>query len=440
MRIEDLNQNKIAVVGMGVNNRHLAEYFRRHKVAFEIIDGWKSVDELAPKLAGFDIIFRTPGLPYLSDPIQKAKKAGAEIYSQTKLFFDLCPCAIIGVTGTKGKGTTASLIYKILDIALRGTQGKVYLAGNIGQDPFEFIDEIKSNDLVVLELSSFQLQDMEKSPHIAVVLKTTSEHLDHHKSVEEYRAAKANIVAHQTENDFAILNYDSEVAREMAKLTPAKIYWNSTQQAVKPGSYVQDNRIFINQREIMPISEVGLTGRFNLENITAALAAVAAAGVTDIGIIRKVVSEFRGLEHRLEFVAEIKDVKFYNDSFSTTPESTIAALSAFVAPMILIVGGSEKHSDYEPLAQAIAQSRVRLLVPIGVTGPRIAAMARKAGYEGRISEKTFSNMQEIVDEANRVAQKGDIVLLSPAAASFGLFTDYKHRGEMFKKYVIIKAH
>jgi UDP-N-acetylmuramoylalanine--D-glutamate ligase len=179
MKLVDLKNKKIAIVGLGINNRHLAEYFKKNDIKFEIVDGWKTPDDLVGKLDNFEIIFRTPGLPYLSKAIQQAKQKGVVIYSQTKLFFDLCPCPIIGITGTKGKGTTATLI----DLILRAAGKNTWLGGNIGNDPFEFIDRVKMGDWVVLELSSFQLQDVHKSPHIAVVLKITPEHLDHHNSV-----------------------------------------------------------------------------------------------------------------------------------------------------------------------------------------------------------------------------------------------------------------
>lgn len=441
MKINDLQGKKIAMLGLGVNNQKLAEYFKGHGIAFQVFDGWKSPDELLGRIDGFDIVFRTPGLPYKSSAIQQAKAKGVEIYSQTKLFFDLCPCPIIGVTGTKGKGTTATLIARILEKAGK----KVWLGGNIGQDPFEFINEIKPDDFAVLELSSFQLEGMEASPHIAVVLKITPEHMDYHKSFEEYVDAKKNITRFQTANDYAVLNYDNEVSRSFADITEATVYWNSIQQEVKPGCYITPSlsppvlRCKIGGGEvgvdIMPISDIQLIGRFNLENITAAIAASAAAGIEDPAIIRKAVSEFKGLEHRLEFVKEIKGVKFYNDSFSTTPETAQAAISAFEEPSILIAGGSEKNADYTDLARTIANSKIKALVPIGITGPKIAELARKAGFDGRIVEVNLGSMETIVLEANKLAEVGDIILLSPACASFDMFTNYKHRGELFKKFV-----
>jgi len=197
--LEILQGKKIAILGLGINNRKLADFFSKNGIQFEVLE-WKSPDDL--QLESFDIVFRSPGLPYFSSAIQKAKATGVIISSQTKLFFELCPCPIIGVTGTKGKGTTASLIAKIL--AAGGK--KVWLGGNIGTDPFEFLEQIKPNDWVVLELSSFQLQDLTQSPHIAVVLSITADHLDHHQSVEEYVKAKSAIVAFQQEGDIAILH------------------------------------------------------------------------------------------------------------------------------------------------------------------------------------------------------------------------------------------
>ena len=394
---------------MGVNNKGLAEYFREQGIGFETIDGWESRDELIGKLDNYDVIFRTPGLPYLSRAVQQAKEKGVEIYSQTKLFFDLCPAKIIGVTGTKGKGTTATLIYEILKTnALRPSlapvrrsgqaQGqKVFLAGNIGEDPFQFLDKLGKDDWVILELSSFQLQDLRKSPHIAVVLKITPDHLDHHKTFEEYRKAKDNIVKYQKEGDIKIQN---------SKLDP---------------------RI----RE----DEVGLLGKFNLQNVAAAVAAVKAAGVKDMEVVRKVVRDFKGLPHRLEFVAEKGGVKYYDDSFSTTPETAMAALTAFDTPIILIAGGSEKNSDYTELGKTIADSKVKALLAVGTTGPKIANAAVAAGFKGRIVKGGLNSMEKIVAEAKKLARPGDVVLLSPASASFDMFHDYKDRGELFQKFV-----
>lgn len=435
MTLEELKEKNVALLGLGVNNKALARHLKSKGVVFEVFEDWKRPEELTEKILGFDVLFRTPALPYLSEPIQKAKSMGKIIYSQTKLFFDLCPSVIIGVTGTKGKGTTATLIARILEAAGK----KVWLAGNIGRDPFEFIDETAPSDFVVLELSSFQLQDLHKSPHLAVVLKVTSEHLDYHKSVDEYVEAKKSIVRYQAVDDFAVLNYDGEISRALATITEAQVLWNSIEKAVDPGCYIKDGRVVLNvadtKQDIMSVEAVGLLGRFNLQNVTAAIVAAAAVGVRDSKLVEKVVREFKGLEHRLEFVAEIQGVRFYNDSFSTTPDTAIAAMEAFEGPLIMLVGGSKKGSDYSQLGHEIARCQVKALVPIGQTGQEIADFARNAGYDGRIIDKKFGTMEEIVDAASELADSGDVVLLSPASASFDMFSNYKHRGELFKKFV-----
>lgn len=435
MTLAELKNKRIAILGLGVNNRKLADYLRRNSINFEVFENWQKPEKLSQKLDGFEILFRTPGLPFMSEPVQRVLARGAAVYSQTKLFFDLCPARLIGVTGTKGKGTTATLIGKLLGAASR----KVWLAGNIGTDPFDFLDQLSEQDWVVLELSSFQLQDLHKSPHIAVVLQITSEHLDHHKDLQEYINAKKPIVAHQTAGDFAVLNYDNAVTRGFAPLTPGSKIWNSTQNEVKPGCFLREEKVVLNWAdrtlEIMPAAESKLIGAFNLENITAAIAAAAAAGVADPGLIREVVSEFRGLPHRLEYVGEINGIKFYDDSFSTTPETAAAALGAFPGPLILIAGGSEKKSEYAPLGRAIAHGLVKALLPIGRTGGRIAKAAREQGYQGRIVDKNLPDMLAIVKEANALARPGDTVLLSPGAASFDMFANYVQRGELFQKFV-----
>ncbi len=436
MTLSGLKDKKIAVLGLGINNQFLVEYFKRYGIGFKIFENWEKPEDLIGKIDHYDIVFRTPGLPFLSLPIQQAKKKGVSIYSQTKLFFDLCPCPIIAVTGTKGKGTTATLISKIL----QGAGKRAWLGGNVGNDPFEFLESVKDEDFVVLELSSFQLQDLHKSPHVAVVLKIAPEHMDYHQSFEEYVIAKKNIVLHQSERDFAILNYDNEVSRSFSDFSKAKIFWNSRIRKVNPGCFVEGEKIYWNSRgaaeEVSDISEIKLMGKFNLENITAAIAAgTVAVGDGNFEVFRKVIGEFQGLPHRLEFVRQINGVKFFNDSFSTTPETACAAIEAFDVPLILIVGGSEKKSDYTPLARSIKQAKTKALIPIGVTGPAVAKLARTAGYVGRIIDKPFSNMREIVRDANEIGEPGDIVLLSPASASFGMFENYKQRGELFKKFV-----
>jgi UDP-N-acetylmuramoylalanine--D-glutamate ligase len=400
--IDRLKDKKIAIVGLGKNNQKLADFFKLKGINFEVVDNWKNPDELVGKLDSFDMIFRSPGLPYLSKAIVQAKEAGVEISSQTKLFFENCPCQIIGVTGTKGKGTTSSLITKILEAAGK----KVWLAGNIGTDPFEFIDKIQKDDLVVLELSSFQLQDMEVSPHIAVVLSITPDHLNHHENFDEYIKAKSNIVAHQSKNDFAIVH--SSLPDWFIKLGDAKKIF------MDPGSVKSFN--------------MKLLGEHNFENVAAAFEVAKILEISE-SITKKAVAEFEPLPHRLQIVAEKNGITFVDDSISTNEESTIAAIRTFKSPVIAIIGGSSKGLDYKNLVDAIkSANNLKAVVVIGEVAPVILNSIQ--GFTGEILTGA-KNMSEIFDQIKTVAKSGDVVLLSPAAASFDMFKDYKDRGDQF---------
>jgi UDP-N-acetylmuramoylalanine--D-glutamate ligase len=400
--LAELARKKIAIVGLGTNNQKLADFLHSQGIKFEVIENWKQPDDLIEKLEGFEVIFRTPSLPYLSSAIQQAKTSGIVVSSQTKLFFSLCPCPIIGVTGTKGKGTTSSLIAKILEAAGK----KVWLAGNIGRDPFEFLPELKPDDFVVLELSSFQLQDLEYSPHIAVVLSITPDHLNHHLDFEEYIRAKSNIIAHQTEQDFAVLH------------TSLPTWFQGLGKAVKV--YIDPRRVSGYERKLL--------GDHNLENIAAASSVAKILHISE-DIIQSTVAAFEPLPHRLQVIGEKNGITYVDDSISTNVESTVAAIKSFSNPVIVIVGGSSKGLDYTSLGQEIKQaSNVKAVIVIGEESGKITS-----SLEGS-EKKVFTgakNMSEIFDQIKSVAVSGDTVLLSPAAASFDMFRDYKDRGEQF---------
>jgi len=446
----DLKNKKIAVLGLGIEGEDICRYLISQGVRNITVFDQKTPEELGEKidelringltdyelgpnylkngLGGFDVIFRSPAFKLSLPEIVEVKKSGTIITSATKLFFDLCPAKIIGVTGTKGKGTTSTLIYEILKKAGK----RVFLAGNIGEPMLALLPKLDKKSWVVLELSSFQLQDLKKSPHIAVVLFITSEHLDYHSSTEEYVQAKANIVRWQKESDFAVLNGDNQTSSSFASLTKAKVYYFSKEKKVD-GAFVRDGRIYLFNKLIGPTNKLQVLGVHNWENICAACTAAFLAGA-DLNSIKKVVFSFKGLEHRLEFIREIGGVKFYNDSFSTTPETTIAAIKAFSQPIILITGGSEKGSDYTQLGKEISQSKVKTLILIGKTAQKIKKIVQKAGFRGKIIYKP-GEMKEVVKKAFTEAKKGDVVLLSPACASFDMFKNYKDRGWQFKKYV-----
>jgi UDP-N-acetylmuramoylalanine--D-glutamate ligase len=397
----------IAVLGLGAEGRDVLWWLKKNArdCRIKVFDKIKTAD-----LTGFDLIFRSPGFWRLSPMLAAAAKAGAQITSATKLFFELCPAKIIGVTGTKGKGTTTTLIYQMLK-----QQGKrAFLAGNIGKPMLKLLPKLQPGDWVCLELSSFQLQDLDHSPPLAVVLNISGDHLDIHRSIREYRAAKANLVRYQRPEDHAVLNADYLSTRKLAGLTRATVHWFS-------GRTVTIDR-----------ARVKLRGSHNLENLAAAMTAAALAGVSRSNQ-EKIIYSFAGLEHRLELVKTAAGVDYINDSASTTPATASAAIKSFTGPITLILGGSDKGADFRDLGREIRKNRqVTNLILIGKT----AAKIRRA--IGRFSGKIIvglKNMEAIVRSAQAVARPGGVVLLSPACASFDMFKNYQDRGKQFKLWV-----
>lgn len=443
----------IAVLGFGIEGQSVCDFLKGASSQVTVFDESKRSDfdeELLVQyeeqgvkflfgkigeLAGFDIIFRSPGfhpkLPFL----EEARKKGTEITSATKVFFDLCPCKIVGVTGTKGKGTTSTLIYEMLK-----EQGfDAYLGGNIGVPPLSFLQKLSKESKVVLELSSFQLADLEKSPHVAVMLMTTSEHLDYHADVYEYIEAKRNIFRFQSEEDFAIVNRDYPASNESDIHTVGRVYQVSLIQDVMQGCFVKDSNIYLrmdgHDESILPTKDLALRGKHNWENVCAATVAALCGGATMKSII-PVLKSFKGLEHRIEHVDTVRGVAYYDDSFSTTPETAAAAIESFDEPKILILGGSSKNSDFAELGQVIADSStIKAIIGIGIEWEKIKSKIMTWKSEVRIVEG-LDNMHEIVGKCAEIAEIGDVVLLSPACASFGMFKNYKDRGEQFKKEVL----
>lgn len=335
---------------------------------------------------------------------------------------------IIGVTGSKGKGTTCTLIYELLK-----AHGKnAFLGGNIGTPVLDFLNQVQPDDWVVLELSNFQLYNLTYSPHIAVCLMITAEHLDWHPDMGDYIESKANLFRHQKADDIAIYFADNPYSVKIAACSPGlKIPYYK-----KPGAFVRGDGMIVigqNQAEIINKAEVKLLGEHNLQNVCAALTAVyKALGALDKA--RAVLSSFSGLEHRLELVREFEGVKYYDDSFGTTPDTAIVALKAVKEPKILILGGHDKGVPFDSLAEEVSHSNVRHVITIGKVGPKITELLKARGFNSVIEGLT--DMESIVAAARRNAQNGDAVLLSCATSSFGLFKDYKDRGNQFKSAVL----
>ena len=406
---------KIVIAGFGVEGQSNLRYFREKfpEADFLVADERGKVDNLPENVAyrtGFsglesaDLIVRSPSLP------PKKIKTSGQIWSATNEFFANCPATIIGVTGTKGKGTTCSFISSIL----RAAGKNVHLVGNIGVPALDILPKIEKNDIVVYELSSFQLWDLQKSPHVAVVLMIEPDHLNVHADFNDYLAAKANIAKFQTADDYVVYNSQNEFSSSIADTS-------SAQKKEYP---------FILSDDI--ISAICLPGRHNIDNACAAIAAVKSIlpNVSD-DEIKKGLSEFTGLPHRLKFVAEKYGVKYYDDSISTTPGSAIAALKAFVEPKILILGGSDKGADYSELAKEIARQNVRLIIINGANVDEIREVLREEKVDCEIVQLNMAGMKEVAKLAKNKAQSGDVVILSPAAASFDMFKGYSDRGEQF---------
>ncbi len=464
MEIKDLEKKLIAVVGYGIEGKAMATYLLNHGVEPVLFDH-KPWDQWLPsereeirslkvnfifgpdclkELSGFEVIFRSPGIPRSHPDFIKFSKPSAIFSSQTKWFFEHCKGKIIGVTGTKGKGTTSSLIYEILKLSKtksNNQKSNVFLTGNIGKiQPLEFLDDLTQNDWIVYELSSFQLQDLNSSPHIGVVLMITSEHLDYHKNVDEYVQAKAAICKFQTNNDSVVINANYESSSKVGLLGNGKKFYFNTQDHTSPlnslntsssaDCCVSDDYIFLRGQKFLNISDLQLRGKHNQQNICAAILASSLAGCDD-QCIKEVVIQFKGLEHRLEFTIEKNSIKFYNDSFSTTPETAIAAINSFTEPLVLILGGSSKNSDFTELGKTINNAKnIKAIILIGDETDKIKSVIELGKSKVITGAK---NMQEIFGHIKSIATSGDVVLLSPACASFGMFKNYKDRGEQFKK-------
>lgn len=454
MKIRDLQGKKIGILGYGIEGQGLASYFNKHNIPYAIFDQNKEafllddhkgadffIGELAEEeIKTCDIVFRSPGIPLHNSVVKAARDAGATLSSQVQLFFENCPSKIIGITGTKGKSTTSKLIFEILKTA----EQSVYLGGNFGNAVISLLDTLKDEDYVVLELSSFQLQDLTLSPHISVVLAVHSDHLDYHKDVNEYWQAKTSITKYQKDSDFAIINFDAENSKAIGELGSAKkFYIHSRYDAAEPkkieNGFIADKNsgslILVEdgkERVFLSAHDIPLRGFHNLQNIGSAVLVGKIIGVSE-DVIHTALRSYSGLEHRLEFVVEKRGIKFYNDSISTTPESSLAAIASFDEPTIVILGGSDKGADYVSFGKEISQHKnLKGVILLGEISGRIAEGLKEANFEGKIFTD-INGMQQAFEKIREVVVEGDAVLLAPGAASFGMFANYKDRGNQFKE-------
>ncbi len=451
---KSLNHKKVSFIGLGRSHRELLPMFAKQGAQVTLRDRRtrEQIGEEAELLEqqgitlklgeGYldglceeDIILRTPGMNYLTPALQQARESGVAVTSEMELFFELCPCKIYAVTGSDGKTTTTSVIAEFLK-----AQGfRVFLGGNIGFPLLPRIEQIGPDDRAVVELSSFQLISMRKSPDVAVVTNVAPNHLDVHKDMQEYIDAKRNIYLHQGGLSRTVINADNEITASFLPEIRGEALQFSRKITPKLGCYLaEDGTLTMADRHsvtpVLHMEEIKIPGIHNVENYLAAISAV--WGEVSKETIVEVAKNFAGVEHRIELVRELDGVKWYNDSIASSPTRTIAGLNSFHQKIILIAGGYDKKIPFEPLAPKILE-KVKVLILMGVTAPKIeAAVTGCPGYaESGLRILHVSSMQEAVEQARQAAGEGDIVSLSPACASFDLYPDFEARGRHFKELV-----
>ena len=450
--IDRLRGRTVAVIGIGVSNTPLLRLLLREGISVTACD--RSSREKLGALAGEleaagaklqlgdgylqnlsqDVIFRTPGLRPDVPELEAARAKGSTITSEMEVFFEVCHCPIIAVTGSDGKTTTTTIIAQLL----RAAGHTVHVGGNIGHPLLAETDTIRPTDWAVLELSSFQLMTMTRSPHIAVLTNLAPNHLDVHKSMEEYIWAKENIFRHQQPGDIAIFNLDNAITRQQALRAPGRALYFSRQAEPENGVFLRGDAVISrrdgHERQIMTTEDIRLPGVHNVENYMAAIAAV--DGLVPDDVIRTFARTFNGVEHRIELVRTWRGVRFYNDSIASSPSRTIAGLRSFKEKVILIAGGYDKHIPFDVLGPEVVE-HVKLLILCGATADKIRAAVEQApGYRpGHPEILDVTPFQRAVETARDRAVPGDVVTLSPACAAFDQFKNFMERGKTFKSIV-----
>ena len=384
-------------------------------------------------ISDIDLTIVSPGVPLDLPFIEKLKESNVKIIGEVELAYTLSNNPIfVGITGTNGKTTTTSLVGEIFKEAKRDT----YIVGNIGNPVIDTVDYTNENSVLVTELSSFQLESIDTfRPKVSSILNITEDHLNRHHTMENYINAKARIFENQEKSDFSILNYDDSIVRSLNKNNNASILYFSRQEKIDQGVYLDENNnivISIDGKQITVLNrnELSLPGDHNLENAMAAILMTYVVGV-DLEVIKQVLTTFKGVEHRLEFVTNKNGIMFVNDSKGTNPDSTIKAIGSYERPIILIAGGMDKHSDFTDMMKC-ATKNVKELVLLGETADKIEASARKEGLENITKVK---NMEEAVKKAYELAEDGDVVLLSPGCASWDMYPNFEARGLDFKENI-----
>ena len=441
----EIKNKKIAVIGLGVSNLPLINLLKDNNAKVTVFDkrekeALKNYEELLEKgvnfsigenylnaLVGFDYIFKSPSTRFDLPELEAERVRGAIVTSEMEKFFEFCPAKIIAVTGSDGKTTTTTLVYKFIEAEGYGC----HLGGNIGKPLFTELDNIKPDDYVVLELSSFQLNTIKQSPHRAIITNISPNHLDIHKDYEEYIDSKKNVFKYMDEEGLLITNYDNDVTKNLDKENKGKTRFFSRLDNTIDGITVREGYITVGDEKVVAISDMKLRGVHNIENLMAAIGVT--RGIVKNDTIIEVVKNFYGVEHRLEFVREVDGVKFYNDSISSSPSRAIAGVNSFDEKLILIAGGYDKKVPFEMNFSNAMKEHVKKLVLVGATSDKIEEAVLRVTSEIEIVK--CNTFEEAVVTSKKIAQSGDVVLLSPGSASFDLFKNFEERGNTFKDIV-----
>lgn len=446
---EFIKGKNVAVVGIGVSNiplirflvklgavvtafdqktreelGEIADEFDNLSVSLELGEGYLD------RLTGFDVVFKTPSMRIDSEALVRAKNEGAYITSEMEEFVRYCKGKVFGVTGSDGKTTTTTIISKLLSEA----GYKTWVGGNIGTPLFANVEEINEEDMVVLELSSFQLMTMNLPIEVALVTNLAPNHLDMHKDMQEYIDSKKNIFLYQDKRGVLVLNRENEITHSFVEEAKGKVLEFSSKREIKDGAYFKDNILFLNEEEVCNKDDIVIKGIHNIENYLAAFLAV--KDDVSISVMKKVAQTFTGVEHRCELVREVDGVKYYNDSIASSPTRTLAGLFAFDRRVILIAGGYDKQIPFEPLAEE-GHPYIKHLILLGDTKEQIKKSFDKLKEEKGIDTSIVlvNTLEEAVEKARELSEEGDVVTLSPACASFDMFPNFAVRGNKFKEIV-----
>jgi UDP-N-acetylmuramoylalanine--D-glutamate ligase len=449
-----MKQKKVAFIGVGVTNTDIIRLFLKKGIKVTLLDRkneeqlgelynelkekgveFRLGDSYLETLSDFDVVFRSPGMYFNHPKLVEARRNGVAVTTEMEVFFELCPCKIYAVTGSDGKTTTTSVIAEFL----KEEGMTVHKGGNIGRALLPVIEDIKETDVAVVELSSFQLLSMRQSPDVAVITNIAPNHLDVHGTMDEYIEAKVNLIAHQNAFSKTVLNLDNVLTDNLSSKVRGNLVKFSRNAVPERGAFLREDGMlcYTDNGEVTPVvhmDDIRIPGMHNVENYLTAISAV--WGEVSMETIADVAKNFGGVEHRIEFVRELDGVKWYNDSIATSPSRVLAGLNAFDQKLIVIMGGYDKKIPFEPMADTVCE-KVKVMILMGVTAPKIESavtMCESYKYGSPVIIHADS-MEDAVKKAQDIAEKGDVVTLSPACASFDLYPNFEVRGNHYKRLV-----